>query len=141
MTATLERESVLATTKAREQAATLVSDLSDSATEVELRDGRTIPPELTALLQRVLRAVASGRTVTVGTLPDELTTSVAAEMLSISRPTLMKLVRDGVIPSHKVGTHTRILTTDVLAFRRARLEKQRQAFEALRVLEDELGLD
>jgi excisionase family DNA binding protein len=139
----LARESLIATARERAQAAAFVDGLDQTVQDtpsVELSDGRSLPPELTDLLHRVLHAIASGRTVTIGTLPDELTTSVAAEMLGVSRPTLMKLIREGKVASHKVGTHTRINTTDVLNFHRVRLERQRRAFDDLRALEDELGL-
>ena len=46
-------------------------------------------------------------------VPQELTTTVAAKRLGISRPTLMKLIREGKIPAHKVRSHMRLLTTDV----------------------------
>lgn len=94
-----------------------------------------LPREVGVLLQQVLHAVASGATVTVSAVPSEVTTSTAAAMLGISRPTLMKLVADGTIPAHKVGTHTRLRTDDVLAARRARRERERAAFAALLELE------
>lgn len=97
-----------------------------------------IPPDLRGLIEKILAAVARGESITVGALPQELSTSVAAEQLGISRPTLMKILAQGDIPSHMVGTHTRVRTDDVIAFRRVRLERQRAAFEQLRVLEDEL---
>lgn len=90
------------------------------------------------MLQEVLQGVASGSTVTVMTTPSEVTTSTAAAMLGVSRPTLMKMIRDGVISSHKVGSHTRLLAADVLAAKRARRERERAAFqELLEVDEDE----
>ena len=98
-----------------------------------------VPRELVALFKSILEAVANGERITVGTLPDELSTSVAAEQLGISRPTLMKLVASGELPSHKVGTHTRVKTADLVKLRRVRLNRQRAAFEALRALEDEFG--
>lgn len=52
----------------------------------------------------------------------------------------MKLVREEKIPSHKVGSHTRLHSKDVLAFRRAQLEHQSKAFEELRALEEEWGV-
>ncbi|MCC2314187.1 helix-turn-helix domain-containing protein [Cellulomonas xiejunii] len=94
-----------------------------------------LPRDIGVLLQEVLRAVASGSTVTVTTTPQEVTTSTAAAMLGISRPTLMKMVKDGTIPAHKVGTHTRLRTEDVLAAKRARRERERAAFAALLELE------
>ena len=94
-----------------------------------------LPREVGELLQQVLKAVASGSTVTVTTVPEEVTTSTAAAMLGISRPTLMKLVNNGEIPAHKVGTHTRLRTDDVVAARRARRQRERAAFAALLELE------
>ena len=37
-----------------------------------------------------------------------------------------------------VGTHHRVNTSDVTAFRRTRLDKQRAAFEELQALEEQL---
>lgn len=103
--------------------------------------GVALPAELEGLFNQVLTAVARGERITVGTVPVELTTSVAATHLGISRPTLMKLIAAGEIPSHKVGTHTRVKTDDVIAFRKRRLASQRAAFEELRALDAELGLE
>jgi len=100
-----------------------------------------IPAELESLVTSVLRAIARGERVTVGTIPDELSTTVAAEQLGVSRPTLMKMIAAGDVPAHKIGTHTRVRTEDITRARRLRLEHQRQAFEDLRALDDELGLE
>lgn len=100
-----------------------------------------LPPELTGLLGQVLDIVSRGGTVTVGSLPTEVTTTTAAKMLGISRPTLMKLVRDGALPAHMRGSHTRLLSRDVLAYKDAKQTEQSQAFERLRALEDELDIN
>lgn len=96
-----------------------------------------LPRDIHKLLLEVLRAVASGSTVTVTATPPEVTTSTAAAMLGISRPTLMKLVKNGEIPAHKVGTHTRLRTDDVLTAKRARRERERAAYRELLELEDD----
>lgn len=96
----------------------------------------TLPPELSAMVTDILRIVARGGSVTVGSMPEDVTTTVAAELLGVSRPTLMKLVAEGAVPATKVGSHTRLKSADVLEFRRARLERQRAAFERLLELED-----
>jgi excisionase family DNA binding protein len=90
------------------------------------------------LIEHVLQAIADGATVTIEALPDEVTTTQAAQQLGISRPTVMKLIQSGELPSHMVGTHHRVNTSDVTAFRRTRLDKQRAAFEELRALEEQL---
>jgi excisionase family DNA binding protein len=70
-------------------------------------------------------------------MPENLTTTAAASVLGVSRPTLMKMIKRHEIPAHKVGSHSRLRTEDVLAARTARRSKQRQAFDALRALEDQ----
>jgi len=98
-------------------------------------DTTELPREIGLILQEVLRAVATGSSVTVTSIPNELTTSSAAAMLGISRPTLMKLVADGRLPAHRVGSHTRLASEDVVAFRKARRSRERAAFAELLDLE------
>lgn len=73
--------------------------------------------------------------MTVGTIPKELTTA-AAGFLGVSRPTLMKMINRGEIPAHKVGTHSRLFSKDVLELRKAQREAARKAFDELREIED-----
>lgn len=130
---TSERDAVLA----RE----VLDDLhgGGDSLRVHRQDGPSVqvPAEIRHLLQRVLRAVAEGHAVTIMTTPDELTTSHAAALLGVSRPTLMKLVRDGQIPARKVGTHTRLKSADVFRFRRDQQARRRAAFEEFRELTDD----
>lgn len=99
-----------------------------------------IPPALADLMQAVISGVSRGATVTIQSVPREVTTTTAAKMLGISRPTLMKLIADRKLPAHKVGTHTRLLTTEVNAFRERQRDEQRRAFSELRELDESLGL-
>lgn len=98
-----------------------------------------IPPELRQLLRQVVSAVARDKSVTIVTSPEEVTTTQAARELGISRPTLMKMIREEQIPAHKVGTHHRLKHSDVVEARRRRLNKQRQALKELIALSDEIG--
>lgn len=111
--------------------------------EVELSSDAEprISGEFAETMSSLLRAIGSGRTVTIGALPDELTTTVAAQQIGVSRPTLMKWIRDGELPAHKVGSHTRVKTSDLIALRLARANAQRQALEELLALEDRLNID
>lgn len=99
-----------------------------------------LTPDLSALLLQVLKGLARGP-VSVTALPDELTTTVAAELIGVSRPTLMKLVRDGTLPSRQAGTHTRLQTGDVLALRKTRARERREAFAALLEFDEQFGAD
>lgn len=99
-----------------------------------------VPPELARILTAVVAVVAAGGTVTIGSVPSEVTTTTAAQMLDISRPTLMKLIGEGEIPAHKVGTHTRLKSNDVIAYQERLHATQRAAFDDLRAFEDAEGL-
>ena len=99
-----------------------------------------LPAALAGLMQAVIDGVARGAQITIQAVPREVTTTTAATMLGISRPTLMKLVAEGKLAAHKVGTHTRVLTTDVSEFREVQREAQRRAFDELRELDSELEL-
>lgn len=137
-----ERTTLITRAQERRQAHDLLEQIGGQVESltIEVRDDRKapVPRELAAIIGRVLEVMSSGGTVLIASLPEELTTTVAAEQLGVSRPTLMKMIREGEITSHKVGTHHRLKAADVLAFKRKRLERQRQALEELRALEDEL---
>lgn len=133
---------VLASSEQVGQAKELVDALADDASfSVESHGGtRAMPPELSRIVSHMVRMLAEGRTVTVGSLPNELTTTSAAQLLGVSRPTVMKMIKRGELEAHKVGSHSRLRTENVLEARRARRERQRQALDELRTLEDELGI-
>ncbi|WP_306436952.1 helix-turn-helix domain-containing protein [Rhodococcus sp. 06-235-1A] len=101
----------------------------------------TLPPELADVIAAALSIIARGGTVTIGSLPSELSTTTAADILDISRPTLMKLIKTGALPSYKVGSHTRLKASDVTAYRENLRNQQRAAFNDLRDYEDMLDAD
>lgn len=144
LASTRDRQMLAATPAELDQAQQVVDDLGTHASP-QLTMNRSggdnlveIPPELSAVIAQVLTVVARGGTVTVGSMPEELTTSTAAEQLGVSRPTLMKMIERGEIEARKVGSHTRLRSADVMLFRKDRQARRRAAFEALRTLEDEL---
>ncbi len=56
----------------------------------------------------------------------ELTSVEAADVLNVSRPFLIKLLEDNVLPHRKVGKHGRVRMEDVLAYR-AKIGREREA--------------
>lgn len=48
--------------------------------------------------------------------PDVLTVQEAAELLSVCKNTIYKLVKEGELPSRKIGPAIRIRKKDVLAY-------------------------
>ncbi len=135
---------VLVAERTQRQAQGLRESLNPKSTSLILTDGsqqRTVSDELLTVLLQVVDSIARGGTIQVGTMPAELTTSAAADVLGISRGTLMKKIAAGELAARKVGTHHRLRRDDVLQFRRARLEEQRAALAELLEIESEHNLD
>ena len=81
--------------------------------------------------------VAQRGQVKISRVPEELTSTVAAELLGVSRPTLMKWAKEGKIATHKRGTHSRFKREDVLQLKRQRAEERMKAFQEWRAFEEE----
>jgi excisionase family DNA binding protein len=96
-----------------------------------------IPAEVYRVLHQVIEALSQGLAVTVAPQLQTMTTQQAAELLGVSRPTLVRLLETGRIPYERAGTHRRVLLRDVLAYREERREAQYQALEATSVDIDE----
>lgn len=91
-------------------------------------------------LIELLEGVAHGEDVTVVRTPHEVTTQQAATLLNVSRPTVVRLVDDGVLPARKVGTHRRILLADLLAYRDRVVAERRAALARMTRDAEDLGL-
>lgn len=71
---------------------------------------------VSVVLQHLVSNLAQGKDVTYLTSQEQLTPQQAAELLKMSRPHLMKLVRAGEIEAQMVGTHHRIPMAEVMDF-------------------------
>lgn len=100
----------------------------------------TLPPELRTLLADVVKTMRRGQAVTLAPIGQQLTTQEAADLLGISRPTLIKLLEQDRIPYVTPGRHRRLRLSDVLAFRELRQAEQRQTLKDLAAESQELGL-
>lgn len=68
------------------------------------------------LLQHLVVSVQKGQDVAFLETEDRLTPNQAAELLHMSRPHLLKLMRGGELGSEKVGTNHRIPMSELLDF-------------------------
>jgi len=100
-----------------------------------------VPGQLVEVLAAAAGMFAHGEGVAIAAIERELSTTEAARLLGMSRPSLVRLLDTDQIPSRKVGTHRRVQLRHLLAYRRQRLVQQRQAYEDLMVEADALGLD
>ncbi|WIM67380.1 helix-turn-helix domain-containing protein [Corynebacterium breve] len=91
-----------------------------------------VPEEVQEMLLKTLESIAQKGEITISRMPEELTSTTAADFLGVSRPTLMKWAKEGRIESHKVKTHTRFNRDDVLELKKQRANERRRAVAELR---------
>ena len=129
-----EKEAALAKESSR-QLAPLLGARRELALQI-LKDGRPSEPVLVPLaavrlLVRILTEMGKGNAVTLIPIHAELSTQEAADLLNVSRPFLVKLLDDGKIPSRKVGTHRRVLFSDLMMYKKLSDQQRQKALEAL----------
>jgi excisionase family DNA binding protein len=80
----------------------------------------TLTPALARTFLDVLRLVSSGRGFRVIPVEANLTTQMAADILNVSRPYLIKLLDEKRIDYETVGRHRRIKASDLFRFKAER---------------------
>mgnify|MGYP000949869884 FL=1 len=96
-----------------------------------------LPEEVYLALRKIVDAMQSGLAVSVVPQATRLTTQQAADLLNVSRPTVVKLLDEGEIPFEKAGTHRRVILADLLAYRERRPARQYDMLAATRDTLDE----
>ena len=75
-----------------------------------------LPGEIFEVLRDVVAALAQGLAITVAPHQTVLSTSEAAGLLGVSRPTLVRLLEAREIPFSQPGRHRRVRLADLLAY-------------------------
>ena len=83
-----------------------------------------IPEQVYRILREVVDAMYHRMAITVAPQETMLTSQEAADMLGVSRPTLVRLLEDGLIPFRRVGTHRRVMLADLMDYRAEARERQ-----------------
>lgn len=123
--------------------AAALSHIKEAETEIEIeetQDKIVIPFRALQLLGDILKAMSEGKPVSIVPVATEVTTQKAAEILSCSRPHLVKLLEEGKIEFVKVGKHRRILFEDVLSYKQKMKEEQKKHLIEMMNQDEELGL-
>jgi excisionase family DNA binding protein len=97
----------------------------------EVGDQVEIPHEIYEVLAKVVEAMRQGLAITVTPSSHTLTTQQAAEVLGVTRPTLVKLLDENKIPFEKPATHRRVKLEDVLSYKEARKREQYEALASM----------
>ena len=84
--------------------------------------------------------MSRGHAVKVIPVLPELTTQEAADLLNVSRPTLIQLLGEGKIEFRKVGTHRRVRLDSLMSYKRALHADRLAALAELMAYDEELGI-
>lgn len=99
-----------------------------------------LPAPAVKMLVRILEEMARGNAVTLIPVHAELTTQEAADMLNISRPSVIQLLDEGKIEYRKVGTHRRIRFDALMTYKRHTDAERRAALAELAAYDQEIGI-
>src|SRR5215475_4577178 len=110
--------------------------LDDDAGQATIK----LPAPVVRLLLRILEEMARGNAVTIIPVHAELTTQEAADMLNISRPSLIQLLEEGRIEYRRVGTHRRVQFEALMNYKRHVDEERQAALDELAAYDQELGI-
>lgn len=92
-----------------------------------------LPAEIHGLLVEVVDAMQAGKAITVAPVDQRLTTQQAADLLGISRPTLIKVLDEGGLEYETPagGRHRRLRLTDVLEYQAERRSRRRAILDKI----------
>ncbi len=99
-----------------------------------------LPDVARRLLSRILTELADGHALSVLPIESDLTTSQAASFLNVSRPYVSRLLDEGKLPFHTVGTHKRVRLRDLKAYRERQDEESYAALAELQAQAQELKM-
>ncbi len=99
-----------------------------------------LPQEVYEVLKHVVRVMAAGKAVTVAPHNLQLTTQEAADLLGVSRPTIVRLLERGDLPFTRPNRHRRVQLMDILDYQRRARTKRQAALRTMVEISEDLGL-
>ena len=99
-----------------------------------------LPMATVEVLQQALTLEQEGKRFMLVAEDAEVSPERAAELLHISRPTLLKKLEGGELPFHYAGTHRRITLADLMEYKRQRQLKGQAALQQMTELAEEMAL-
>ena len=87
----------------------------------------------------ILKNLQAGKAVSIVPEHQQLTTQRAADIVGVSRPFLVRLLENGDMPFHMVGSHRRIYLRDLLDYKRRRDAARHEAINNMARAEMEAG--
>ncbi len=113
---------------------------ADTKVEVDARVLKSILKVVDAVSSQLPLMEAAPRRAKVGeakVLADEVSPQEAADILQMSRPSVMRLIEKGLLHPRKVLSRNKLLRAEVEAFQAAQSRQQRQALNNLVALTED----
>ena len=123
-----------------DQLATLMNQKEVPALIGDSGEKMELPTAIYHLLKRLVMGMREGKTMLLVPENEVMTTQAAADYLGVSRPHFVKLLEDGEIPHHTVGTHRRVHFSDLVEYGRVRDKQRRKTLDKLTKLLSEKGV-
>lgn len=91
----------------------------------------TVPVSAMRMLVDILAHMADGEAMALISQYAELTTQQAADFLNVSRPFFVKLLEEGKLEFHKVGSHRRVYFRDLVEYKEQSMDERRKILDKL----------
>ena len=119
-----------------------LSQHAHSGTRLVSADGQTVelPDAFFDILAQVATAMQHGLAVSVAPVHQTLSTQEAADLLGVSRTTLVRLLESGEIPFTQPSRHRKVALIDLLEYRNRQRQRAEQALADLVADAERLGL-
>lgn len=139
-----QEEAALAKLCSQELAGILATNGDEQNFSFTDKSGKThdivLPKPALNLFIEVLTQLGEGNIVQITPIHAELTTQQAADMLNMSRPSLIKLLDEEVIPFSRTGNRRKVAYADVMTYKESLLEKRLASLDALSALDQEIDM-
>lgn len=98
-----------------------------------------LPRPVVGLLDEILKNMQAGKAVSIVPEHQQLTTQRAANLLGVSRPFMVRLLEEGKLPFHMVGSHRRVYLKDLLAYKTCRDKERHDSIVRMARMEMKAG--
>lgn len=100
-----------------------------------------LPPASLKIIGQVLGMMSAGRPIVLMPAKQEMSTVEAANFLNVSRPFVIKEIREGRLAHRMVGTHRRIAFSDLVEYAQGMQKQRLDALDRMAANAAELGLE
>lgn len=139
-----QEEAALAKLCSQELAGVLATNGDEQSFSFIDKSGKTrnivLPKPALNLFIEVLTQLGEGNIVQITPIHAELTTQQAADMLNMSRPSLIKLLDEEAIPFSRTGNRRKVAYADVMTYKESLLEKRLASLDELSALDQEIDM-